>query len=639
MLTARRPPGPRIAVLVLMGIVALAYWPGLGGAFLFDDYANLYRLDSLNSEPSLYNYVQYVLGGKASIIGRPLANLTFALQHASWDARPQDFLLVNLLLHLANAGLWFAVVARLQRLGAVPAGTALPLLACAVWALLPVQGGAVLYIVQRMALLSATFVLLGLLLYLAGREAAATRPLRGHVLMAAGAGGGLVLGTLSKESAALLPWLLLCLEATLLASVARPRHWGAWAAVFLWLPAGLLVAYLALQMPVFQAGFQFRTFGMAERLLTEARLLFLYLPKAFLPSAAGIRFHYDDLPLSTGLLQPWTTVLAVAGWTALVIAAAALRRRAPMFAFAVGWYLIAHALESTFVPLELAFDHRNYVPTLGAALALCVGVSWLLQHPRLQRLRATLRVLVAVYLLALAGGMWLSTGLWGRPLDQARFWVERQPDSRRAVYHYGDLLVQRGLQREAAALYQAALQRWPDDAAAGVILFSIGCGVPETGLDAGRAAALLRRFDGDVHVRVANALHGIGEALDEGRCPGQSPREALPVFDAALDNRRMAPHRVLVLHASGRVLHAAGETAAGLERLDRTFGIEVQVPILQRAVQWSLELGDLPRARRYLAIAESEALPARVRWSYREEIRGTRHLIELWQSLHERPPA
>lgn len=627
-------------VCVVLATVGAAYWPGLGGDFVFDDYANLHGLATLNQQPSLYAYLQYVLGGQSSSLGRPLANLTFALQHAAWDAQPRDFIRVNVLIHLLNAALWFGVVRHLQRLGSLPASPVLALATCAVWALLPIHGGAVLYIVQRMALLAGTFVLTGLLLYLTGRAAAPQRPLRGFALMSVGVAAGSGLGTLAKESAALLPLLILVLEGTLLRACATPPRWRGWSVIFLWLPVAVLAVYLCWQLPALLAGYVYRPFMLAERLLTEARVLFLYLAKAFTPSLAGIRFHYDDLVLSGSWLVPWTTAVALAGWALLIAAAVGWRRRAPAFAFAVGWFVAGHTLESTFVPLELVFDHRNYVPSLGPALAVCVGGSWLAAQPRAARLRPVLRAGAALYVAALAAGLWLSASLWGQPLEQAQFWVKRQPESRRAVYHYADLLLRSGRIAEAAALYRGGLERWPDDAAMGVALFALGCGFQDGDVDAASAADMLRSFDGHSSIRVVSTLDGLASAIDSGQCPQRPPRDALQIVDAALASNWLASHRVVLLHATARLLHAAGDVPAALERMDGALAQDPQVPLLQRAITWSLEAGDVARARRYLAEAEaSPRIAARTRWAYREEIRGTRRLIELYESLHDAGPA
>src|SRR5689334_22263338 len=117
--------------IALASAVAMAYAPGLGGGFVFDDYPNLAGLSAIAAEPSPYSVTQYVLNGISSTLGRPLSLLSFAAQAGSWDDHADDFIRVNILLHLVNGALWYALLRRLQRLGAIPATPVLPLFACA----------------------------------------------------------------------------------------------------------------------------------------------------------------------------------------------------------------------------------------------------------------------------------------------------------------------------------------------------------------------------------------------------------------------------------------------------------------------------------------------------------------------------
>ena len=156
---------------------------------------------------------------------------------------------------------------------------------------------------------------------------------------------GTVLATLCKESGLLLPVLVLVLEATVLErpSGVTARNWRVWQAVFLVLPLTLLLAYLASRINYPDARIASRDFNAWERLLTEARILWVYLLKALIgiPSQLGI---YQDVPtISRSLLSP-ATFLACLSWLTLLAASIAWRRRYPLFAVAVLWYLAGHVI-------------------------------------------------------------------------------------------------------------------------------------------------------------------------------------------------------------------------------------------------------------------------------------------------------
>ena len=257
---------------LLMALAWLLLSQGLGGNFIFDDSWNLRGLEEIHRNPSLVQALHYVLNGFSSTLGRPLALATFAIQYPSWPGHPSDFQRFNILFHLLAGCLMFWWLLRLTRLLrlAPEQGASIALLGLALWLLAPLQASAVLYVVQRMAVLSGLFMFLGLLMYTVGRERLANdRTASGLSWCTAGISIGTVLGVMAKENAALLPLSILVLEFTLLARVQRGRAWRVWAALFLLAPTLMLGAYLGLRTPAFMAGFENRDFSLGERLLTE----------------------------------------------------------------------------------------------------------------------------------------------------------------------------------------------------------------------------------------------------------------------------------------------------------------------------------------------------------------------------------
>ncbi len=112
-----------------------------------------------------------------------------------------------------------------------------------------------------------------------------------------------------------------------------------------------------------------RAFDMEERLLTQARVVTLYVGQILLPRPGAMPFFYDGLPYSTGWLQPPTTLWSALFLLGLFGLGLGLLRRRPLAAFGILFFFAGHLLESTLLPLELAFEHRNYLPSLGLILA------------------------------------------------------------------------------------------------------------------------------------------------------------------------------------------------------------------------------------------------------------------------------
>ena len=118
------------------------------------------------------------------------------------------------------------------------------------------------------------------------------------------------------------------------------------------------------------AGYGLRNFSLAERLLTEGRVLWFYLGLILFPRLEAFGLFHDDFTLSTGIFSPWTTLPALAGLLGLAWLAWWLRERMPLVSFGIAWFLIGHGMESTFLPLEIAHEHRNYLPLFGILLAV-----------------------------------------------------------------------------------------------------------------------------------------------------------------------------------------------------------------------------------------------------------------------------
>lgn len=422
-------------LLLLIG--ALAFAPGLGGRFLFDDYANIVSNDRVHMTELSWSALRDAARGfEPGLYGRPLATLTFAVDHWLGATDPFQYKVSSLLVHLLNALLVFLLVRRVLAL-AWPGGEhRWAAFAVALgWTVHPIQVASTLYIVQRMETLSITFVLFALLAYLRGRIAQ-IRGDEGWIWLAF-SGVLAAVGLLSKESAALFPVFALALELTVLgfaaASADTSRRLKQLYAIGL--IAGIALFVLVV-VPYFADPLRYasRDFSLGERLLSQMRILPMYLGWILAPLPDNLLFYYDQIEPSRGLFQPWTTAaggLLIAG---LVAMAFAWRKSAPLFALGVFWFLGAHLITSNIVPLELAFEHRNYFALLGVLLAIAEGVR------RLAGAGDGLlpKVLPGVFVVALLALCMIRSATWGNPFLLATDMAQRNPQSARAANDLGE---------------------------------------------------------------------------------------------------------------------------------------------------------------------------------------------------------
>jgi hypothetical protein len=526
-------------------IAAHVFWPGLSGFFIFDDFNNLEGLANLSDNPAPLQFIQYIGGGISSTLGRPVSLASFAMQHYLWPQQPGAFKYVNLMIHLLNGVLIFWLTFKLLTI-ANREQTRAPFIAIAaalLWMVHPLQVSTVLYVVQRMAELSALFTFATLITYLYGRQLALSRATAsGYLLMSAAMVIGLPLAILSKENGILIPLLLWVIEGSLLNQISRPRHWNIWAVVFIAAPLLLLLGYLTLVAP-FWHGYGSRPFTLSERLLTEARILTDYIVKFIFPNPSRFGMFFDDFSLSTNLTTPWSTLPAVAFITGLISSAILLRKRFPVAAFAVLWFFCAHLLESSVIPLELYFEHRNYLPLMGPAIGLAYYTSKALGSFNTRSVKILVSALGVIFLALIVLITRHESALWGQPAMQAKIWAHESPHSKRTQAWYASMLITQENYLQAANLYRKMFDSDPSDIAPLVFLTELAC--YDVAHEPPKLDTLLPRLrSGDQYQHASiNSLDTILNLKESGQCNHVDMFYLITMVDALLENRGYQHHK------------------------------------------------------------------------------------------------
>jgi hypothetical protein len=428
---------------ILLALVAAIYWPGVHGGYLFDDFSNIVDNPALHVTRLDYPSIKAALSSPSGE-ERPLASLSFAVNEYFTGLDPEPMKIVNVIIHLLNVALVYALMLALLRVrDMLQEPTAahpwrphpLALAIAAAWALAPINLTPVLYVVQRMESLCNLFVLAGLLAYLHGR----TRQIEGKagwLWGISGLLGGAGLGVLAKESALLLPLYAMLAEWALLRwrSANARTAWMLRCVHGVMLAMGLLAALWLLPRFISSEQWSFRPFTVSQRLLTEARVLWDYIDWTLLPNLRRLGFYYDDYVVSTGVVTPPSTLFAILGLFAIGVLAIAVRKRAPLVSLGLAWFLAAHAMTATVIPLELVFEHRNYFASLGLILAVLAACGPLAAQPAMRRI-------APVLLVAWIGWLGFVTALrvqeWQHPLRLVESLASKQPLSPRTQYELG----------------------------------------------------------------------------------------------------------------------------------------------------------------------------------------------------------
>ncbi|MDP3701020.1 MAG: pilus assembly protein PilF [Hylemonella sp.] len=431
---------PWLAAALLGALALAAYWAGLAGGFFFDDGPSILNAPGLRMSEFTWEAIgQAWFSGGAGPTGRPVAQLSFGLNHYLSGFNPWAFKLTNLAIHGLCALMAYGVVRELLR------GRAeiksyderwVALAVAALWLLHPLQLLPVLHVVQRMTSLSALFLLAAFWLHIVARRR--DGPLKPGLLLLAWCVAW-PLSILSKETGLLLPLFVLGWELLLRRSeVGRLDKFAKiYTGICLVLVAGVAWYLLSSRSQWLWAGYELRPFEAGQRLLSEARVLWFYVGLVVLPRWSALGLYHDDFAISTDWLTPWTTLPAVLGWVVVVVLVWRLRARAPLVAFGLAWFLIGHLLESTVLPLELVHEHRNYLPLLGLLLAATAA---LLRWTQDRTKPTTLGIIAVVLLLLCAALTAFRAHQYGDDLRRAFGQVQHHPDSARSQYEAGMLV-------------------------------------------------------------------------------------------------------------------------------------------------------------------------------------------------------
>ena len=455
------------AFFLLFLLLAIIYSNSFQASWHLDDYANIVDNKNIQFDALTWaNILQSFQGmePESGAVRRPLAYLTFAINYYFHGTNVVGYHIVNFLIHYLNAVFLYLIfrnTLRLPRLQSkyADAGGAIALLAVALWSTHPIQVTAVTYIVQRMTSLATLFYLMGIYFYVKMRIETEKGWSIGYCLLI-----GLVFigASACKENAVMLPISLLLYELILIQSWEDIKQWGrrfAWLLVpFIFV---LMASWPLTDLDQILSGYRDRPFTWQQRLLTEPRVLWFYASLILYPASFRLTLLHD-FEISTSFLNPWTTLPAIAGLMMVFILGFTSIRRRPLLAFAILFFLLNHLIESSFIPLEIIFEHRNYLPATFIFLLIAIGIVYVLDYFAYHKGLQTLMVAAVVFVIAAQGHtVYYRNSLW---IDELSLWGDnatKAPNLHRPHHNLGKALLVAGRMAEAQAAMQAALSAKP----------------------------------------------------------------------------------------------------------------------------------------------------------------------------------
>jgi protein O-mannosyl-transferase len=342
----------------------------------------------------------------------------------------------------------------------------------------------------------------------------------------------------------LLPFFILSLEFLILhhnsPGLATQKYLNYWKVIFLFLPTIALIGYIFTHWKSIEVNYTIRSFSLPERLQYEAIILWDYLRQLLAPNILFMGPFHDD----TEFTKPefYKVILASISWFTVISAAFFYRKRSPLLIFALSWFILGHLLESTIFPLELYFEHRNYLPSVGIILALVIGISNITpkKAPYLFALTACLLAFLLVRI----------TSLWNNPLLSAETWYVAHPKSPRATQYLARQQMKHGQDQKGLNTLIKTATRLPSAGDIALQILQAQCAL---GSD---ATTLRQRFNNIISstqkyqasTAIAHATDELIRLIDKGECPELTSNDIEKLITLLLDNEKIKNYFIIVNH-------------------------------------------------------------------------------------------
>jgi tetratricopeptide (TPR) repeat protein len=526
-------------------LIFCIYSNTLEAPFVFDDYANIQNNSSIRL--NTFTIEEIIRAGfKSYIPSRPIANISFALNYYFNKYNTTGYHVVNILIHIITGIFLYLFLKTTLQLPLLRFKSTTPVWIASftvlIWIVHPLHTQSVTYIVQRMNSLAAMFYILSMLLYVKARLTSDTRQ-RWVLYAGCTLSGLLALG--SKEIALTLPFFFLLYEWYFfrdLCLVWFKRYFFSFAGVVVFLVLAAL-AYMGtdtLHNILFPAG-DF-DFTLTQRVLTEFRVVMVYLKLLLFPHPSQLNIDYD-FPLSRSFFDPMTTLLALGTIIGVIGLAWYLSKKERLLSFCVLWFFGNLVIESSVVMLDILFEHRTYLPSMLFSLLVVMFVVRAIKLPWLR--------VVGLCAVALVYAVWTyeRNSLWANEVTLWRDCVAKSPHKARPYNNLAYALVRQGNIEEAVRHYTEALRIAPSYALAHN---NLGDALSRQG----KLTEAVRHYTEALRLRpdYAEAHNNLGNALmDQGQVA-----EAVRHYTEAL---RINPNSVLAHNNLGSALAHQGQVA------------------------------------------------------------------------------
>jgi len=356
-------------------LIAVIYSNSFTVPLLFDD------ITSITNKAYIYTSDLEALYNRFGL--RVVAYFTFKVNYQLHELNVWGYHLVNVGIHIlaSFAVYWFAFLAFKTSLLITSTHTLdvkkvhfFALIAAVIFAVHPLQSQAVSYIVQRTAALASLFYIAAMASFLSARLAQEIKPKIVYVILTL---IFCILAFYTKQNTFTLPIAFIALELIFVYQIKQKSYSQLIKpSIALLILASLAICTIWFYKPEFfslleRFSRETTDFTRLQYFETQLSVLALYIKLFFVPIGQQVEYIY---PIEDGnLLNSFGYIIAYLG---LFIFSLTQIKKAPLIAFSLIFYFVAHLIESALIPIsDLVFEHRTYLPNL--ALCMLVALSFL----------------------------------------------------------------------------------------------------------------------------------------------------------------------------------------------------------------------------------------------------------------------
>lgn len=436
----------KIQILLLLVVIITTYFiytPALNGPLFLDDLIYFQQGTPLDIKNISYEEIQKATAYYPS---RPISILSFSANYfLNFDTK-YNLKLTNLILHILVGVFIYIFLIFLLKYSNLKNSTPyknnniysfMPILITTLWLLQPLSVSTVSYVTQRMVILSSLFIIISLIFYLVARIRIKEK--KGRSITILYLLTSLIFGIFScfsKEIGTLTILYIILIEIFFTSKKQNKILNNTRKFLAIYIIFSITILILVGNGYITGHSYDNRNYNLYMKLLAEGRTTLNYIHSIILPDISTMGVFLDDIILTDSLFFPMSNLYSILFILFILITSYILSIKYPLICFGIFFFFTSHLIESTVLPLEIAFEHRNYLASMG----LIISLISMFPYFNIKKLQSILVYLYSIYLLFFISQTYLRSTRWSSEEFFFTTQVINHPESFRANHYIAVLL-------------------------------------------------------------------------------------------------------------------------------------------------------------------------------------------------------